>query len=126
MDPTTQTPRSHFPNFEHSHGRRPTIKLASWGGSFRSRSFATARLPDWVAQLGSYSSCHLSEDVMARAACWLTPPTRLTFIVSVILVILALLVHYAPISIPVVGAHVFETLLIGYLVLLVGNLFRGL
>jgi hypothetical protein len=32
---------------------------------------------------------------MARTAYWLTPPTRLTFIVSVILVILALLVHYA-------------------------------
>ena len=63
---------------------------------------------------------------MARAAYWFTPPTRLTFIVSVVLVILALLVRYAHVSIPVVSAHVFETLLIGYLVLLVGNLFRGL
>ena len=61
---------------------------------------------------------------MARTTYWLTPPTRLTFIVSVILV--ALLVRYAHISIPFVNAHVFETLLIGYLVLLVGNLFRGL
>ena len=41
-------------------------------------------------------------------------------------VILALLVRYAHVSIPVVSAHVFETLLMGYLVLLVGNLFRGL
>ena len=58
---------------------------------------------------------------------WLTPPTRLTFIVSRdSLVILALLVRYAHISIPFVNAHVFGTLLIGYLVLLVGNLFRGL
>jgi hypothetical protein len=63
---------------------------------------------------------------MARAGYWLTPPTRLTFIVSVVLVTMALLVHYAHVSIPVVSAHVFETLLIGYLVLLVGNLFRGL
>ena len=63
---------------------------------------------------------------MARAGYWLTPPTRLTFIVSVVLVILALLVHYANVSIPVVSAHVFETLLIGYLVLLAGNLIRGL
>jgi hypothetical protein len=62
---------------------------------------------------------------MARAVYWLTPPTRMTFIVSVVLVILALLVRYAHVSIPVVSAHVFETLLIGYLVLLVGNLFRG-
>jgi len=44
----------------------------------------------------------------------------------VVVVILALLVRYAHVSIPVVSAHVFETLLIGYLVLLVGNLFRGL
>lgn len=58
-------------------------------------------------------------------AYWLTPPTRLTFIISIVLVILALLVHYAHVSIPVVRDHVFETLLIGYLVLLAGNLFRG-
>ena len=63
---------------------------------------------------------------MARTAYWLTPPTRITFIISVILVILALLARYAGVSIPLVSAHVFETLLIGYLVLLVGNLFRGL
>jgi hypothetical protein len=63
---------------------------------------------------------------MTRRGYWLTPPTRLTLIVSVALVILALLVRYAHVSIPVVSAHVFETLLIGYLVLLVGNLFRGL
>ena len=44
--------------------------------------------------------------------------------VSVILVTLTLLVRYAHVSIPVVSAHVFETLLIGYLVLLVGNLFN--
>jgi hypothetical protein len=63
---------------------------------------------------------------MARTGYWLTPPTRVTFIVSVILAIMALLVQYAHVSIPVVSAHVFETLLIGYLVLLAGNLFRGL
>ena len=43
---------------------------------------------------------------MARAVYWLSPPTRLTFMVSVILVILALLVRYAHVSIPVVSAHV--------------------
>jgi len=48
---------------------------------------------------------------MARTGYWLTPPTRLTFIISVVLVILALLVRYAHVSIPVVNAHVFETLL---------------
>ena len=50
----------------------------------------------------------LSENIMARAAYWPTPATRLTFIDSVILVILALLVRYAHVSIPVVSAHVFE------------------
>jgi hypothetical protein len=50
---------------------------------------------------------------MARSEYWLTPPTRLTFAISVV-------------KIPVVSAHVFETLLVGYLVLLIGNLFRGL
>jgi hypothetical protein len=63
---------------------------------------------------------------MARAGYWLSPPTKVTFIISLVLVILALLVHYAHVSIPLVSAHVFETLLIGYLVLLIGNLFRGL
>ena len=66
------------------------------------------------------------EENMASRGYWLTPPTRLTFILSVVLVILALLVRYAHISVPVVSAHVFETLLIGYLVLLAGNLLRGL
>ena len=60
---------------------------------------------------------------MTRSAYWLTPPTRLTFAASLVLVILALLVHVA---IPFVSAHAFETLLAGYLVLLVGILFRGL
>jgi hypothetical protein len=63
---------------------------------------------------------------MARSEYWLTPQTRLTFAISVALVVLALLVHYAHVKIPVVSAHVFETLLVGYLVLLIGNLFRGL
>jgi hypothetical protein len=59
-------------------------------------------------------------------AYWLTPPTRVTFIISVVLAILALLVHYAHVSIPVVSTHVWETLLLAYLVLLLGNLLRGL
>lgn len=57
---------------------------------------------------------------------WLTPPTRVTFIISVVLAILALLVHYGHVAIPVIGAHVFETIVIAYLILLAGNLFRGL
>ena len=42
-----------------------------------------------------------------------------------LLVICALLVRYAHVSIPVVSAHSFETLLFGFLILLVGVMFRG-
>jgi hypothetical protein len=45
---------------------------------------------------------------MARAGYWLTPPTRLTFIVSVVLMILALLVHYAHVSIASALVAAFE------------------
>jgi len=61
-----------------------------------------------------------------RSGFVLTPPSVVIFVISLILAVLALLVRYAHVSVPVVSAHVFETLLIGYLVLLVGNLFRGL
>jgi hypothetical protein len=45
---------------------------------------------------------------MSRMTYWLTPPTKLTFIVSVVLLILALLVRYAHVSIPLVSAHVLR------------------
>ena len=57
--------------------------------------------------------------------CRLTPPSRAIFILSVLLAVLALLVRYAHVSIPIVSTHSFETLLIGFLLLLAGNLFRG-
>ncbi|MCB1478821.1 MAG: hypothetical protein R3D43_12240 [Tepidamorphaceae bacterium] len=56
----------------------------------------------------------------------LSPPTNPVFIISVVLAILAVLVRYAGVNIPVVSGNVFETLAIAYIVLLVGNLFRGL
>jgi hypothetical protein len=55
---------------------------------------------------------------------WLTPPSRAVFIISVFLA-LALLVRYAHVAIPVVSTHTFETLLVAFLLLLAGNLFRG-
>jgi hypothetical protein len=55
----------------------------------------------------------------------LSPPTQVTFILSLLLVILALLVRYADVAIPIVSGHSFETLLIGFLLLLAGVLFRG-
>ena len=55
----------------------------------------------------------------------LTPPSSLAFFLSVLLVICALLVRYAHVSIPVVSAHSFETVLVGFLILLAGVMFRG-
>jgi hypothetical protein len=43
---------------------------------------------------------------------WLTPPSRAVFFISVLLAVLALLVRYAHVAIPVVSNHSFETLLI--------------
>ena len=53
---------------------------------------------------------------------WLTPPSRAVFFLSVLLTVLALLVRYAHVAIPVVT---FETLLVGFLLLLAGNMFKG-
>ena len=58
---------------------------------------------------------------------WLTPPSRVTFILSVFLTLLAVLVRYAHVHILVViSTYPFETLLVAFLLLLAGNLFRGL
>jgi len=56
---------------------------------------------------------------------WLTPPSRAVFIISVFLALLALLVKHAHVAIPVVSAHTFETLLVAFLLLLAGNIFKG-
>ena len=53
---------------------------------------------------------------------WLTPPSRAVFIISVFLALLALLVRYAHVAIPVVSTYTFETLLVAFLILLAGNL----
>jgi hypothetical protein len=59
-------------------------------------------------------------------AYWLSPPSRAIFSLSVLLAILALFVRYAHASIPIVSSYTFETLLIAFLLLLAGNLFRGI
>ena len=57
----------------------------------------------------------------------LTPPSFVAFIISVILALVAVLMHYAHVSIPMIGsAHVFDVLTIGYVVLLIGVLFKGI
>jgi hypothetical protein len=56
----------------------------------------------------------------------LTPPSVLLFVISLVLAVLALLVHYGHMSVPIISAsHVFDVLAIGYLVLMIGVLFRG-
>jgi hypothetical protein len=56
---------------------------------------------------------------------WLTPPSRAVFIISVFLALLAVIVRYTAVSIPVVDTYNFETLLVAFLLLLAGNMFRG-
>jgi hypothetical protein len=56
---------------------------------------------------------------------WLTPPSRAVFVISVFLALLAVLVRYAHVHIPVVGTYTLETLLVAFLLLLAGNLFKG-
>jgi hypothetical protein len=57
----------------------------------------------------------------------LTPPSVLIFGISLVLAVLALMVHYAHVSVPIINAsHVFDVLAVAYLVLMVGVLFRGI
>jgi hypothetical protein len=64
---------------------------------------------------------------MARRGFELTPPSFIVFVISVILALLAVLIHYAHVSIPVIGAaHVFDVLMVAYVVMLVGVLFKGI
>jgi hypothetical protein len=62
---------------------------------------------------------------MATRRFELTPPSFVIFVISVILALLAVLVHYGHVSIPIVGPHAFDVLTAGYVVLLIGVLFRG-
>ena len=54
----------------------------------------------------------------------LSPPKHATFFTSIALAIIAVIVHYAKIDIPLVHTG-FVTLLIGYLVLVAGNVLDG-
>ena len=54
----------------------------------------------------------------------LSPPKHVTFFISIALAIIAVIVHYAKIDIPQVHSG-FVILLIGYLVLVAGNVLDG-
>lgn len=54
----------------------------------------------------------------------LTPPKHLTFYISVAIAVIALIIHYAHVEIPHVHSG-FVILLVGYLVLVAGNVLDG-
>ena len=56
----------------------------------------------------------------------LTPPSLVVFVISLILAVLAMLVHYGHMAVPIVGvSNVFDVLTIAYVVLTVGVLLKG-
>jgi hypothetical protein len=61
-----------------------------------------------------------------RYASRFTPPNLITFAVSVVLALLAILAVYGGTSIPIVSGNAFLTLLIAWIVLVAGVLMPGL
>ena len=56
----------------------------------------------------------------------LTPPSFVVFIISFALAVLAMLVHYAHVTMPIIStSRVFDVLSIAYVVLTVGVLLKG-
>jgi hypothetical protein len=55
----------------------------------------------------------------------LSAPKTITFLVSAIVAIIAIVIHYAHITIPHVHSG-FVVMLVGYLVLAAGNVLRGI
>ena len=61
-----------------------------------------------------------------RSGFVLTPPSVVIFVISFILAVLALLVRYAHVSVPIVSpSRAFDVLAIAYVVLTAGVLIRG-
>lgn len=62
-----------------------------------------------------------------RSGFALTPPSFWIFAISLILAIVAMLVHYAHVSVPIINSsRVFDVLAIAYVALMIGVLFRGI
>jgi hypothetical protein len=60
-----------------------------------------------------------------RGGFTLTPPSVIVFVISLVLAVLAMLVHYAHVSVPVINSsRVFDVLAIAYVVLTAGVLIR--
>ena len=60
-----------------------------------------------------------------KAMLRLTPPNQITFTISVVIAVIAVILHYTHIAIPYATVSNFLTLLIAYLVLLAGNVLKG-
>jgi len=56
---------------------------------------------------------------------YLTPPTMMTFVISVVLAVIAIMATYGHLAL-LKGVSSFVILLIAYLVLLAGTLLRGM
>ena len=56
---------------------------------------------------------------------YLTPPTMMTFVISVVLAVIAIMATYGHLAL-LKGVSSFVVLLIAYLVLLAGTLLRGM
>jgi hypothetical protein len=55
----------------------------------------------------------------------LTPPSMLLFAISVVCAVISLLIYYRVVQIPIINPrYVYELLLIGYIILLIGVTFR--
>ena len=55
----------------------------------------------------------------------LTPPSLVIFVISLVLALIALLVRYAHVSVPIISSsRIFDVLAIAYVVLVIGVLFR--
>jgi hypothetical protein len=65
-------------------------------------------------------------DDMAVMRGWLTPPTKPVFLISLILAVVAVLVWLGILRLGIVRSHMFETLLAAYVLLVLGNIVRGL
>jgi len=55
----------------------------------------------------------------------ISAPRQITLIISVVIALVALVARYGGVSIPFISEHPFGTLLIAYLVLLIGNVLEG-
>ena len=55
----------------------------------------------------------------------LTPPSLVIFLISLVLALIALLIRYAHVSVPIISSsRVFDVLAIAYVALVIGVLFR--